>query len=146
MEELKFKLTGSCQFKGILLDTQKVPFVNFEKGRLIGVWQWQFDNGTVETTHVSGAVTTQVSSERKLFLGIIKINMPGMNRFPSATELLFLSYELTEFRIENNKATIVIEGHFTGGTGQYADVSGELTIVTVNGLIKEGTGRLIFAS
>ncbi len=29
----------------------------------MGIWQWHFDNGTVKTTHVSGAIGSQVGRE-----------------------------------------------------------------------------------
>lgn len=141
--EINFQLTGSCQFIDVFLSTHKGEFVSTQTGRLSGNWQWQFENGIVETSYVTGATVSQIASASIVLSGLIKINMVQINGPSSDAQLLFLSYKSTEFSIEDSKVTIAIAGQFTGGAGKYVDASGDLTFVSTNGLIEKGAGRLI---
>ena len=143
MKEFGFQLTGSCQCVDVFLNARRNYYSGAQSGRLTGTWRWSFDNGTVGSTYVSGATTSQMTPQGESLVGIIKISMFSLDGSPSDSNLLFLSYESTELRIEDNKVSISIEGSFTGGTGDYADAAGGLTLTSVNGLIQEGSGTLI---
>ncbi|MEM9485930.1 MAG: hypothetical protein AAGA83_19815 [Cyanobacteria bacterium P01_F01_bin.116] len=141
--EVNFQLAGSCQFIDIFLSTHKGEFIDTQIGRLSGNWHWKFEDGIVETTYVTGATVSQVPPARRVLSGIMKINMAQINCPLSDAQLLFLSYKSTEFRIEDNKVTIMIEGQFTGGPGNYVNAIGDLTLVSINGPIEKGAGRLM---
>lgn len=141
--EVNFNLAGSCQFIDVFLGTHGRELVDTQTGRLSGKWQWQFEDGIDETSYVTGATVSQMAPAGKVLSGIMQINMVQVDCPTSGAELLFLSYKSTEFKIEDNKLTIMIEGWFTGGTGKYADAIGDLTFVSINGLIEKGAGRLM---
>ena len=143
MKELGFQLNGSCQCVDVFLNARRNYYSGAQSGRLTGTWQWRFDNGTVGSTYVSGATTSQMTPEGESLVGIIKISMFSLDGSPSDSNLLFLSYESTALHIEDNKVSISIEGSFTGGTGDYTDAEGSLALTSVNGLIQEGSGTLI---
>ena len=63
MKEFGFHLTGSCQCVDGFLNARKNYYSGAQSGRLTGTWRWSFDNGTVGSTYVSGATTSQMTPQ-----------------------------------------------------------------------------------
>ena len=147
MQKAIFQLSGSCQFTNVVSQNKQGQYVlatKADKGNVTGLWQWQFSHGFTGKTNIEGRTTISGDSQKHLS-GIIKIPMFGMREQKSVTQLLFVSFESSTISMDDaNHTMIVIDGHFQGGTGEYKNVKGSVTLLSVNGLIQQGSGALLY--
>ena len=142
-EVMNFKLTGGYQFANTYKISNKEPFIYAEAGQLTGSFRWEFDDGTSGNTHVNGATANRMVPEGNSLFGTMRINMFELDGSPTDSQLLFLQYTSSEFKLEGSKVIITVVGQFVGGTGKYEGASGSLELTSINGYIGNGAGTLV---
>ncbi|MEM9188488.1 MAG: nuclear transport factor 2 family protein, partial [Myxococcota bacterium] len=92
-------------------------------------------------THVNGATANRVSPMGAEIFGTMKIHMFEADGSAPDSDLLFLGYE-GQIRAKESKVFVHVTGRFIGGTGRYANASGEVELTSVNGFFDDGWGTL----
>ena len=148
MQKAIFQLSGSCQFTNVVSQNKQGQYAleaKADKGYVTGLWQWQFSHGFTGKTDIEGR-TSISGNPHKHLSGIIKIPMFGIKEQKSIAQLLFVSFESSTISVDDaNNTMIVIDGHFQGGTGEYKNVKGSVNLLSVNGLIQQGSGAILYS-
>lgn len=98
-------------------------------GKLVGAWEWRFDDGEVIRSRFSAA--TKSRAKPFLLVGTLEFSMPRNDK-------LYADYRGLSFV----NGVVTVEGSFIGGTGRYENAAGEFRLTARNGVITDGRGSL----